>query len=85
MPKETQHDIYVAALQVEGCQIVTNARTGKYTVLTRPKQAGTYYYVGSAGAVRFGRTVSGSLPISKVRKMQLVQGLVDSRKQANNA
>jgi hypothetical protein len=63
MARPTIHDRLVAALQRRGETIVADARSAKYTVLTRKVGDGWFYYVGPAGALRVGRTVADSRPV----------------------
>lgn len=61
MPKMTIHDQIVAGLTERGETLVK--RTGRYTVMTRSKRVGTYYFIGKAGALRVGRNASSSLAV----------------------
>lgn len=71
MATASLHDRLVAALQRRGETIVGDARSTRYTVLTR-KGGDGFYYVGRAGALRAGRTVAGSIPVSgRLRAMLL--------------
>ena len=59
MARITIHDRLVAALQHRGEAIIADARSTRYTVLTRTRretgeQVG-FYFVGRAGALRAGR------------------------------
>lgn len=68
MAKMTMHQAFVAALTARGETLVKH--TAKYAVYTR--KAGGYYYVGMAGGLRVGSTVSGSLPASGMFKHDLM-------------
>lgn len=68
MAKATLHDRLVAALLAAGERLVPDAATRRYTVLTcsHPKAPqGWHYYVGWAGALRVGPTVSASRAVSE--------------------
>ncbi len=71
MTKRTLQQALVAALESLGERRVT-AATAKYVVLTR---AGTdyLYFVGAAGALRTGKTVNGSIPVSDLRRRKLIE------------
>lgn len=69
-------DKFILALQRQGENIVENARVVNYTVMTR--REGDYYFVGRAGALRAGRTVRSSVPVSSRRKEQLLVSLTES-------
>lgn len=71
MAKQTLQQQYIAALQGRGCKIVP-ALTRKYVVLTRPLKPGTFYYVGSSGALRVGRIATRTLPVSEQFKATLL-------------
>lgn len=67
MARTTIHDRLVAALQHRGEAIIADARSTRYTVLTRTRretgeQVG-FYFVGRAGALRASRTVGESRPV----------------------
>lgn len=65
MPKSLK-DRYIAALIERGHCLVTS-KTGKYTTLTRASDGEgrmTFYFVGRSGALRAGRTVTESIPVS---------------------
>ena len=55
MVKATIHDRLIAALQSRGETIVSNARSTRYTVLSRTRQGTSesvgFYFVGKAGAL----------------------------------
>jgi len=76
MAKPTIHDRLVAALQRRGETIVTDARSRRYTVLTRHRQdTGDdtgFYYVGKAGALRVGHTVADCRPVNAAFRAQLL-------------
>ena len=72
MAKPTIHDRLVAALQRRGETIVTDARSTRYTVLTRKGGDAIFYYVGRAGALRVGRTVATCRPVNAAFRAQLL-------------
>lgn len=62
----TIHDILVAHLEAEG-QTRVEAKTRKYTVLKRSVGSGGFWFVGPAGALRYGNTSSKSNVATKTR------------------
>ena len=68
----TIHDRLVAALQKLGEHVLAN-KTRKYTTMSRA--GGNYYYIGKAGALRTGRTVSNSRPVSETVKRLLLDSV----------
>lgn len=58
MAKQTIRDQLIQALERRGETIVQTAKSTKFIVMTR--QAGGFYYLGKAGALRVGRTVAES-------------------------
>ena len=79
MAKQTIAQRLIAVLEKHGCERVT-ARTNKYTVLTRPAKPGNFYFVGKAGALRTGKTVSSSISIenTKVRLLREAEESCDA-------
>jgi hypothetical protein len=73
----TIHDRLVAALTARGETLVPG-RSTKYTVLTRTKrdtgESLGFYFVGRAGALRFGRTVTESIPVPVSIRKRLLSG-----------
>jgi len=64
----TQREKLLAQLKKRGWSEVAS-RSSKYVVLTK---AGTaFYYVGKAGALRYGRTVAESYPQDNLRRALL--------------
>ena len=55
MPKPTLQQRLVEALIASGRGTVIESRSRKYITLKRPD--GKFFYVGKAGALRFGKTV----------------------------
>jgi hypothetical protein len=73
----TIHDRLVAALTAQGETLVPE-RSTKYTVLTRTKrdtgESLGFYFVGRAGALRVGRTVTESSPVPATIRRRLLGG-----------
>jgi hypothetical protein len=71
----TIHDRLVAALTARGETLVPG-RSTKYTVLTRTKrdtgESLGFYFVGRAGALRVGRTVTESIPVPEAVRARLL-------------
>ena len=59
MPKLTIQQRLVDALVATGRGTVVPSRSSKYVTLKRPD--GSFFYIGKAGALRFGKTVSDSM------------------------
>ena len=59
MAKHTLQQRLVDALVATGRGTPVTSRSRKYVTLKRPD--GTFFYVGKAGALRFGKTVTGSV------------------------
>ncbi|HXF87900.1 MAG TPA: hypothetical protein VNK48_06085 [Xanthobacteraceae bacterium] len=72
MAKPTIHDRLVAALLAQGERVVTEARTSRYTVLTRKGGEAGFYYIGKAGGLRIGRTVSTSHSVASSYRDRLL-------------
>ena len=72
MARKTIRDRLIDALIAKGSSIVENARTRRYTVLTRYDGRPGYLYVGRSGALRVGRTVSESRGIPEFVKARLL-------------
>jgi hypothetical protein len=68
----TIHDRLVAALTARGESVVEDARTTKYTVVTREAGKAGFYYIGKAGALRAGRTVTESRPVAAALRARLL-------------
>lgn len=67
----TLKEQFIAALIKRGEAKVKE--TKKYVVFTR--QEGGHYYIGRAGALRFGATSTGSIPCSDKFKAILIASL----------
>ena len=72
MQAKTIHDRLVAALTARGESVVEDARTTKYTVVTREAGKAGFYYIGKAGALRAGRTVTESRPVAAALRARLL-------------
>lgn len=71
----TQHDSIVAALTKRGAKPATTIRTSKYTVLEQATRPGHYWFIGKAGALRSGKTVTASVSLSEdVRRALIAEG-----------
>ena len=80
MARKTIRDRLIDALIAKGSSIVENARTRRYTVLTRYDGRPGYLYVGRAGAHRVGRTISessGTPEFAKARLLAATEGRSD--------
>lgn len=69
----TLQERYITALKLRGSQIVPS-RSKKYITMTRPEKPGTFYFIGRAGAVRYGRSATQSFAAGDKWKA----GLLDS-------
>jgi hypothetical protein len=78
MAKKTLHDRLVDALVARGHPIDRDTRalaSRKYTRLFRKKDKDgkpTYYFVGKAGALRFGRNATDSIALGDAFKEKLL-------------
>ena len=70
MPKPTLQQRLVEALVASGRGTPVESRSRKYITLKRPD--GRFFYVGKAGALRFGRTVSESMAAPDDFKQRLL-------------
>ncbi len=70
MPKPTLQQRLVEALVASGRAAVIESRSRKYITLQRPD--GRFFYVGKAGALRFGKTVSDSMAAPDDFKQRLL-------------
>ncbi len=63
----------LSALQTRG-ESTVQARTRKY-IVTTAKSFGSdkFFYLGSAGALRFGKTSTGSVPVDKIKAKLLAE------------
>ena len=59
MPKRTLQQRLVDALVNTGRGTIVQSRSRKYVTLVRPD--GSFFYVGKAGALRFGKTITDSM------------------------
>jgi hypothetical protein len=58
----------IAVMKAKGYPQVTDTRTLKYVVFRR--NDGKFYYLGKAGALRVGPTVTGSLSLSAAKYLE---------------
>jgi hypothetical protein len=99
MPRITEKEAIILALEQMGKTKVPNPRTSRYIVYTRsPKRPGaagalsqpaTFYFIGSKGALRFGQKVTTCRPVSETRRKELIsrgRGIIGQAKaeQARN-
>jgi hypothetical protein len=70
MPKTTLQQRLVDALVATGRGTIVPSRSRRYVTLERPD--GSFFYVGKAGALRFGKTVSGSVAAPEDFKRRLL-------------
>lgn len=68
----TLREKFIAALIARGETEVKH--TFKYVVFTRNLAPDTFYYVGRNGALRAGRTIASSFPMSDAFKQKLLNG-----------
>jgi hypothetical protein len=61
----------VDALVATGRGTIVQSRSRKYVTLERPD--GSFFYVGKAGALRFGKTVTGSIVTPDDFKQRLLE------------
>lgn len=59
MPKPTLQQRLVDALITTGHGTIVPSRSRRYVALKRPD--GSFFFVGKAGALRFGKTVTDSM------------------------
>jgi hypothetical protein len=71
MPKMTLQQRLVDALVATGRGTIVPGRSRKYATLERPD--GTFYFVGPAGALRYGKTVSKSMAAPDDFKRRLLE------------
>ena len=70
MPKPTLQQRLVDALIATGRGTTVPSRSRKYVTLQRPD--GSFFYVGKAGALRFGKTVTDSMAAPDEFKQRLL-------------
>jgi len=71
MPKPTLQQRLVDAIVATGRGALVPSRSRKYVTLKRPD--GSFFYVGKAGALRFGKTVSDSMTAPDDFKRRLLK------------
>ena len=70
MPKLTLQQRLIDALVASGRGTPIESRSRKYVTLKRPD--GSFFYVGPAGALRFGKTVADSMAAPDEFKQRLL-------------
>ena len=70
MPKPTLQQRLVDALVTSGRGTIVPIRSRKYITLERPDAS--FFYVGKAGALRFGKTVADSMAAPAEFKKRLL-------------
>ena len=71
MPKLTLQRRLADALVASGRGKVVQNRSRKYVTLKRPD--GTFYFIGPAGALRYGKTVSNSMAAPEDFRRRLLE------------
>jgi hypothetical protein len=71
MPKPTLQQRLIEALIATGRGTRAQSRSRKYITLKRPD--GSFYFVGPAGALRYGKTVSASIAAPEDFKRRLLE------------
>ena len=71
MARITLQQRLVDALVATGRGTLVESRSRKYVTLKRPD--GGFYFVGKAGALRFGKTVSASMAAPEDFKRRLLE------------
>jgi hypothetical protein len=71
MPKLTLQQRLIEALIATGRGTRPQSRSRKYVTLKRPD--GSFYFVGPAGALRFGKTVTTSVAAPEDFKRRLLE------------
>ena len=71
MPKPTLQQRLIKALIATARGTLIESRSRKYVTLKRPD--GSFYFVGKAGALRFGKTVTASIAVPEDFKRRLLE------------
>ena len=71
MARITLQQRLVDALVATGRGTLVESRSRKYVTLKRPD--GSFYFVGKAGALRFGKTVTASIAVPEDFKRRLLE------------
>jgi hypothetical protein len=71
MPKRTLQQRLIEALIATGRGTLVESRSRKSVTLKRPD--GGFYFVGKAGALRFGKTVTASMAAPEDFKRRLLE------------
>jgi hypothetical protein len=72
MAKDSLQTRYRRALEARGEEFVKELKG--CVVMTRIPESGSFYFLGSAGSVRFGSHRTGSIPVSDAFKERLLSG-----------
>jgi hypothetical protein len=70
---KTIHGRLVEELVRRGCEVISYV-TRRYTVLSHPHMEPRLYFVGRAGALRIGRSITDSRPVPPDFKARLLAG-----------
>jgi hypothetical protein len=71
MPKPTLQQRLIEALIATARGTLIESRSRKYVTLKRPD--GSFYFVGPAGALRYGKTVTASIAAPEDFKRRLLE------------
>jgi hypothetical protein len=71
MPKPTLQQRLIEALIATAGGTLVESRSRKYVTLKRPD--GSFYFVGKAGALRYGKTISTSIAAPEDFKRRLLE------------
>ena len=71
MARITLQQRLIKALIATGRGMPVESRSRKYITLKRPD--GSFYFVGKAGALRFGKTVTASIAVPEDFKRRLLE------------
>ena len=71
MPNPTRQHRLIEALIATGRGTRPPSRSRKYVTLKRPD--GSFYFIGPAGALRYGKTVSASIAAPEDFKRRLLE------------
>jgi hypothetical protein len=71
MPKPTLQQRLIEALIATGRGMPVESHSRKYITLKRPD--GSFYFVGKAGALRFGKTITASIAAPEDFKRRLLE------------
>jgi hypothetical protein len=71
MPKPTLQQRLIEALIATARGTLVESRSRRYVTVKRPD--GSFYFVGKAGALRYGKTVSASIAAPEDFKRRLLE------------